>query len=483
MDSRSVDRLRGDHHKGRITRRGFIKAALASVPAASAMALLQACTPSAPTAVPPTKPPAAAPTAVPAAAPTAAPAAVNLDFVVWTYAIDMIQDNINKFQAINPGVTVKLTDYNWGQYHDTLVTNFAAGSSAPDVLYGSDHWLQEWASAGWLVPLKQLFPGDQVDALCKDMFPYTIAGMTYKGEVYGIPYFADPIAFAYNTRIAKEAGIQDDPQTWEDVLDDARIIKQKGLANYPIIFGWSQQEPFSIEVVTAMLMSRGDEFFDDNLEPTFLKPNSTLEQHIKWVKTALDEGLMDPDSLTYDGVAAGQGIMAGTSVYGMNRASGLAQWQDPKQSKEAGSFKMIENPGPTRQTLGFVRFYAASKKLADRDQAAWDAAWKFIQYFGGPGPKGDWPVVKRWALEHGLGFGPIPLYQDADIRAAFGKWTDVTLLEKIAKNARARKLSPYYASWDMFTRAELQRAYLGQVSVEAAIKNIGDNWLQLKASS
>lgn len=431
----------------------------------------------------PTKPP-AAPTKPPAAA-TQPPAAkeVNLDFVVWTYATDMIQDNINKFQATAPGVKVKLTDYNWGQYHDTVVTNFAAGSAVPDVLYGSDHWLQEWASAGWIVPLKQVFPAAEVDKLTKDMFPYTLAGMTYKGEIYGLPYYADPIAFVYNTRIYKEAGIDKAPETWEDVLAHSRIIKQKGLVKYPIGFGWSQQEPFSIEVVTAMLMSRGDEFFDDKLEPTFLKAGSTLEQHIKWVKTALDEGLMDPESLTRDGVASGQAVMAGTSVYGMTRASGLAQWQDPKSSKEAGNFKMILTPGATHQTLGFVRFYCVTKKLAGRDQAAKDAAWKFMQYFAGPGPAGNWPVVKRWALEHGLGFGPIPLYQDQEIRTAFGKWTDVALLEQIAKTARARKLSPWYASWDVYTRAELQRAYLGQVSVDAAIKNIANKWNELKAAA
>jgi multiple sugar transport system substrate-binding protein len=453
--------------------------------------LVVSCQPATP-APAPTQPPAAPAATQPPAAPAATqpPAAaeeVNLDFVVWTYATDMIQDNIQKFEATAPGVKVKLTDYNWGQYHDTVVTNFVGGTGVPDVLYGSDHWLQEWASAGWIVPLKDLFPASELDALTKDMFPYTLAGMTYNGELYGLPYYADPIAFIYNTRIYKEAGIEAAPETWEDVLEHSRIIKEKGLMEYPIGFGWSQQEPFSIEVVTAMLMSRGDEFFNDNLEPTFLDsdgnpiPNSTLEQHIKWVKTALDEGLMDPESLTRDGVAAGQAIMAGTEAYGMNRASGMAQWQDPKASAEAGNFKMIPNPGATHQTLGFVRFYCVSKQLAERDQAAKDAAWKFVQYFAGPGPDGSWPVVKRWALEQGLGFGPIPLYQDQEIRDAFGSWTDVDQLEQIAKTARARKLSPWYSSWDIFTRAELQRAYLGQVSIEEAIKNIGAKWNELKA--
>ena len=450
------------------------------------------CGPKPTEAPPPTPVPAEdTPTPVPAEdTPTPAPPApeeVSLDFVVWTYAVDMIQDNIDKFQATAPGVTANLIDYDWGHYHDTVVTNFVAGTGVPDVLYGSDHWLQEWASAGWIVPLKDAFPADELDALAKDMFPYTLAGTVYNGELYGLAYYADPIAFIYNTRFYKEAGIEGDPETWEDVLEHSRIIKEKGLVDYPIGFGWSQQEPFSIEVVTAMLMSRGDEFFDDNLEPTFLDSDgnpiadSTLEQHINWVKTALDEGLMDPESLTRDGVVSGQAVMAGTQVYGMSRASGMAFWQDPDQSAEAGNFKMIPIPGPTHQTLGFVRFYCISKQLAERDQAAKDAAWKFMLYFAGPGPDNSWPVVKRWALEHGLGFGPMPLYEDPEIREAFGSWTDVEQLEQIAKTARARKLSPWYSSWDVFTRAELQRAYLGEVSVEDAVKNIGAKWNELKA--
>ena len=34
-------------------------------------------------------------------------------------------------------------------------------------------------------------------------------------------------------------------------------------------------------------------------------------------------------------------------------------------------------------------------------------------------------VAKRWAVEKGLGFGQLPLFQDKDVIAAWGKWADV----------------------------------------------------------
>ncbi|GBD16524.1 putative arabinose-binding protein [bacterium HR26] len=469
----------------RVTRRDLLKRALLlGITLSSSGTLLAACR----------REPAAAPTPAPPAPATPAPATpapagtpqvgaapvVTLDFTIWTFDRESVQGYIEGWQEANGGkYTARLSDIDWGQYHDTMVANFVAGNM-PDIMYVSDHWLAEWASAGWLVPLKDVFPAEEVDKLAEGMFPYAIAGMTFEDQLYGLPYYADPIGFIYNTRHYKEAGIDKDPETWDDVLEHARTIKQKGIAQYPIGFGWSQDEPFSIEVVTAMLMSRGEEFFDDNLDPTFLKPNSTLEQHIRWVKTALDEGLMNPESLQRDGVADGQAMMAGVQTYGMTRASGMAQWQTSTESAEAGNFKLIPNPGETHQTLGFVRFYGVTKKLAERDQTAKEAGWSFMYYFAGPGPNGDWPVVKAWVRKWGLGFGPMELFQDPEVRELFGKWTDVDVLEQIAKTARARKLTPWYPSWDVFTRAELQRAYLGQVSVEEAIKNIADQWEQLR---
>src|SRR4030067_1500410 len=83
---------------------------------------------------------------------------IPLNFMVWTFAIDTIQQTITRFKQRYPTIDVRLTDYNWGQYPDTIVANFVSGSNAPDVLYSSDHWLQQWAAAGGVVPPDGYFP-------------------------------------------------------------------------------------------------------------------------------------------------------------------------------------------------------------------------------------------------------------------------------------------------------------------------------------
>ena len=410
----------------------------------------------------------------------AAPTVLTVNFTVWTFAVDMIKDNIKRFQQRYPNVEVRLSDYNWGQYPDTIVASFAAGSNAPDVLYSSDHWLQQWAAAGWIVPLDDHFP--QVKEMAKSFATYAVEGMTYKGKLYGLPYYADPMGFFYNEAILKKAGFSLPPATWEELLSQAKAIKEKGLVKYPIGFGFSQQEPFSIEVFISMVYSRGGDLFDKDMNPVFDAAGSQTIKSIEWVRDALKAGVMSPESLQWDGVQAGNAMRAGTQVYSISRASALWSFNNPQQSKEAGNFKIALMPGSTHQTVGFVRFYAMSSQVPKRGKEALDAAWNFLNYFGGPGLDNSYPVVRRWALEFGLGFAQKPLFKDTEILLSFGKWVDVPLLQRIGERYSKVKqgLTPWFAQWDVFTRAELQRAYLEQQTPEQTVKNMAAKWNELR---
>ncbi len=410
----------------------------------------------------------------------AGPTTLTVNFTVWTFAVDLIKENIKRFQQRYPNIEVRLSDYNWGQYPDTITASFVgAGSNAPDVLYSSDHWLQQWAAAGWLVPLDEYFP--QVKAMAKDFATYAVEGMTYKGKLYGLPYYADPMGFFYNEAILRKAGFTLPPATWEDLLSQAKTIKEKGLVKYPIGFGFSLQEPFSIEVFISMVYSRGGDLFDKDLNPVFDRPGSPTIKAIEWVRDALKTGVMNPESLQWD-VQAGQAMRAGTQVYSIGRASGLWAFNNPAQTKEAGNFKIALMPGSTHQTVGFVRFYAMSSQVPKRGKEALDAAWNFLNYFGGPGPDNSYPVVRKWATDFGLGFAQLPLFKDTEILLSFSKWVDVPLLQRIGQRYSKVKqgLTPWFAQWDVFTRTELHKAYLGQQSPEQTVKNMAEKWNELR---
>ena len=53
---------------------------------------------------------------------------VNLDFVVWSYGIETVQDNIKNFEAKNQNIKVSLQDFSWLDYHDTIVSRATANT-------------------------------------------------------------------------------------------------------------------------------------------------------------------------------------------------------------------------------------------------------------------------------------------------------------------------------------------------------------------
>ncbi|MCJ7530587.1 MAG: extracellular solute-binding protein [Anaerolineales bacterium] len=441
------------------------------------------CAPAAPAPVETQAPPAAA-TEVPAAAPTTAPVAeakpVALNFVVWSYGIETITDNIKNFEAMYPNIKVTLKDYSWLDYHDTMVAAFAAGN-APELLYGSDHWLQEWASAGWLQPIDELCPN--VKGYSPELAPYALEGMTYDGKIYGLSYYADTMDFVYNETLLKNAGIEKAPETWDDVYTMSKTLKEGGLA-YPIIMAWSQKEGAFPEAWTSMVFSQQEgpnALFDKDLKPVFNQEGSAAFEVMEWLRKVYAEELFDPASLITAEIDQVKSMQAGQHAFTIFPQYNMAEVNKPESGEFAGQFKIALMPGKSHATVGYVRFYAMTPKVVEEGPEFVDAACKFLDYFGGK-TDGSYTIVKRWGVENGLGFAQLPLFQDADVIAAFGKWGDVPTIEANAKLARAKEgLTTWYGAWDTFARAEIHKAILGEETSLEALNNMAAKWEELKA--
>jgi multiple sugar transport system substrate-binding protein len=403
----------------------------------------------------------------------------SLDFVVWSYGIETIQDNIANFQSANPQCEINLQDYGWLDYHDTMVARFAAGDPPP-LLYGSDHWLQEWGSAGWLGSISENFP--QVLEYDDELAPYALQGMTYEGEVYGLSYYADTIDFVYNEEQLNEAGFDAPPESWQDVWDMSMALKEQGITEYPLILAFSQEEGASIEAMISMIYARhqgSGALFDENNNPTFNAEGSAAYEAIEWLREAYEAGLFDPASLTTAELDQVASMQAGAHTFTILPQYNMAALNLPDSGDYAGSFMIGLMPGDSHATVGYVRFYAMTPEAENMGPVAMDCAWKFLEYFGGK-TNDEYTVVKRWAVENGLGFAQLPLFEDPDVQEAFGQWGDVDVIAEQASMARAKEgLTPWFGAWDVFTRAEIHKAILGQQSTMDTLNNMADYWDEL----
>jgi len=422
---------------------------------------------------PPAEEEAAPPAEEEAAGPT------SLDFVVWSYGIETIQDNIANFEAANPECQINLQDHSWLEYHDTMVGRFAAGSPPP-LLYGSDHWLQEWASAGWLAPLDENFP--QVLDYDDELAPYARQGMTYEDNVYGLSYYADTMDFVYNEEQIKAAGFDSGPESWQDLWDMSMALKDQGIVEYPLVLAFSQQEGASIEALISMVYGRHEgsgALFDESDTPTFNSEGSAAYEAIEWLRQAYEAGILDPASLSTAEIDQVKSLQSGAHTFSIVPQYNMAELNRPESGEYAGSFMIGLMPGDSHATVGYVRFYAMTPEVEEMGEDAKACAWSFLEYFGGK-TDGEYTVVKRWAVENGLGFAQLPLFDDPDVQEAFGSWGDVDTIAAQAELARAKEgLTPWFGTWDIFTRAEVHKAILGQQDTMDTLQNMEDYWNEL----
>ena len=399
--------------------------------------------------------------------------AIHLDFVVWSYSVETILDNIALFEEeYENTIKVTLTDFSWTAYHETMVNRFAS-KTPTDVCYNGGDWLPEFAKAGWVVPLEDYFP--EVEYYKDKIVGYALKDMTYEDKLYGLPYYADITTFQYNAKILEDNGISAPPETWEELWEQCLLLREKGM-DVPIVLEFAQEMPTTMENFTAMVFGRGGELFDAEFNVLFNDPESAAWKQLQWLADAYNEGLVSLLPHETDVVKAlNTGKHAYTVLYNYN----LAELNNEATSPLAGQFKVALMPGDTHETYGFCKFYNMTQMAVDRGEEVLDACWKFIEYFGGE-HEGEYKVAKRWAVEKGLGFGQLPLYDDEDVQASFAQWIDPAMLKEQATLARARNQTVWYGIWGEFFRIQLLRAVTGEATVEEALQAAADKAEELK---
>ena len=396
--------------------------------------------------------------------------AVDLDFAVWTYAVDEVEANVKAWEAANPGTSVKLQDYPWDTYKATMVQRLAT-STPTDVLYNNGSWLAEFVAAGWVVPVSKYLDFEKYR---DKIIPYALSGLTFNNEAYGLPYYADIASFIWNPTVAKQYGVDRAPTSWDEVMEMSVSMQKKGLRS-PILWEFSQVNPSSLDEFIAMSMSRGDEVFDADMNPIFEDANSPAFQQAQFMADTIKQDLAATSPAENDAVRSmnsGQHVF--TCMYNYNLAA-----MNNKGQPLAGQFELLRMPGSKGATLGYVRFYSITSMAVARGDAVAAAAGKFIEAMGGA-PDGTFNVPKKWAINRGLGFGVRPLFDDPEVVQAFSSWVNVPMLKEQQELAQTKREAKWTGIWGDTMLRELSKAFAGEVSVAEAMKASADKARELK---
>lgn len=401
-------------------------------------------------------------------------------FVTWSAAVDTVKSHVAAFEA-ETGIKVDYSNVPSATYREALIAKFVGGAPI-DTLWVSDQYLPEWAEAGWIKPVDQYKDLTKYNA---DVEQFCVDSMHYKGKQYGITYYTDFMGFIINEDLLRKAGISNPPATWSEVSEQAKVIKAKGISEYPILMGLAR-EIWLIEFMSALVFSHGGRFTDEKGDAVMQQPNGGAVKALTWLVGALQKDkTLSPSCLETGELAALKSFSSGQHAFALLPKYRVRTLNDPKQSQIPGNAKLILMPkgeGGSHATVGWMRFYGMTPRAQANAEHAADTV-KLMEWFGGKAD-GEYKFQKLLFKDVGAGFCVKSLFRDPEMRAAYAAYGDVDLIgEQQSLALKKDVVTPWFGEWQDTNGAAWQQALLGKVSPEEALQTSAAKWMELKKQS
>jgi multiple sugar transport system substrate-binding protein len=313
------------------------------VTATAVLLVASACSSSATTA------PAASAGAASGAVDTTTPMTLNVLLMQQAaYSASDIQAMDDAFTKQYPNITINPELVSYDSLHDKIVTAQVGGNGKYDVVLMDTPWPAELVTANIVSDITSKIPADFLSGV----FDSAWTAAKYNGKTYGVPWINDTKFFFYNSDMFSKAGLTAAPKTWDEVEADAKAIKAAGIVKYPITASWKQAEAVICDWTQLAAAFGGSDFVDANGKALFNQGGGLAA--LTFMKKLLDEGLVDPASLSQTEDDVNSVVSAGQAAMALNWTYGLSVMNDPSKSTVAGKMKVAPSPGEGSVTTSGV---------------------------------------------------------------------------------------------------------------------------------
>jgi multiple sugar transport system substrate-binding protein len=206
-----------------------------------------------------------------------------------------------------------------------ILINFRQGYHVHDVMYCAG-WAQE--IVGSLAPLDSIIS----PTLRADLPPWSLDSFRWRGKTYGLPSAANPmILFGNDARLA-DAGIDQLPTNWDDLLLAARELTGDGAHGWTMPAAQTGGSGGLMSHWLVFFLQAGGELFGPNGRPSFVTDAGVAA--IDMLKRLLPYS--DPDSLRHKSIIDASAVfMRGNAAMMFNWAVMHRSLVDPRLSDVA----------------------------------------------------------------------------------------------------------------------------------------------------
>ena len=256
------------------------------------------------------------------------------------------------FESEHPDIKLNWVVLEENVLRQRLTTDIATQGGQFDVLTIGMYEAALGGGKGWLEPMKDLPASYALD----DVFPSVREGLSVKGSLYALPFYAESSITYYRTDLFKAAGLtMPERPTWEEIAGFAEKLTQKDKEQYGICLrgkaGWGE----NMALVTTVANAYGARWFDEQWKPEFSGPEwkNALNFYVNTMKKSGPPG------------ASSNGFNENLALFNSGKC---AIWVD---ASVAGSFVTDKTQSKVADSVGFT---FAPHQVTDKG-SAWLYSW------------------------------------------------------------------------------------------------------------
>ncbi|AXJ05076.1 sugar ABC transporter substrate-binding protein [Pseudomonas fluorescens] len=256
------------------------------------------------------------------------------------------------FETEHPDIKLNWVVLEENVLRQRLTTDIATQGGQFDVLTIGMYEAALWGAKGWLEPMKDLPASYALD----DVFPSVREGLSVKGSLYALPFYAESSITYYRTDLFKDAGLaMPERPTWEQIAGFAEKLTNKDKEQYGICLrgkaGWGE----NIALITTVANAYGARWFDEQWKPEFSGPEwkNALNFYVDTMKKSGPPG------------ASSNGFNENLALFNSGKC---AMWVD---ASVAGSFVTDKTQSKVADHVGFTY---APHQVTDKG-SAWLYSW------------------------------------------------------------------------------------------------------------
>lgn len=317
----------------------------------------------------------------------AAQSAGAVEIEYWQYIFDTRVEAMDRliemFEAENPDITVKQVTFPYADYQTRVIAANLAGNG-PDVLQLFYGWTDTFVDAGALQPLSQeAFPHEMIE---EEFFPI-VGAMVRDGEYYGLPTAVRSLALFYNKDLFAAAGIDNPPDTLDELVADAIALTQRDAGGNITTEGITidmagQDHQWWREALVRQF--GGAPYSDDNRTVTYDSEAGVAAT--RWYTDLVTEHQVGTSGFMDEGQAAFRAGRAAMTIDGTFRLGAFGGIED----FEWGVTELPANNDGLRSNYAS---YFANGIGADAEGEALEAAEKFLAFITTPEAMQVWLEV------------------------------------------------------------------------------------------